>query len=124
MQKLRKRRDSDLMHLFAFISALTQLSEQLVRRFAFTVRLARHVYLHDVVLMRAGEQRARSVRQLISRLDHCDIAFKTVDDYPHTITAQEATRIIPVCGSFSGYLNFTPMKNLCRPYCIRRDVSV
>ena len=57
MQKLRKRRDYDLMHLFAFNSALTQLSEQLVRRFAFTVRLARHVYLHDVALMRAGEQR-------------------------------------------------------------------
>lgn len=88
MQKLRKRRDYDLMHLFAFISALTQLSEQFVRRFTFTVRLARHVYLHGVVLMRAGEKRTRSVRQLISRLDHCDIAFKTVDDYPHTITAQ------------------------------------
>ena len=68
MQKLRKRRDYDLMHLFAFIYALTQLSEQLVRRFAFTVRLARHVYLHDVALMRAGEQRAeRSTAYLPAR---------------------------------------------------------
>ena len=68
MQKLRKRRDYDLMHLFAFIYALTQLSEQLVRRFAFTVRLARHVYLHGVVLMRAGEQHAeRSTAYLPDR---------------------------------------------------------
>ncbi len=57
MQKLRKRRDYDLMHLFAFISALTQLSEQLVRRVALAVRLARHVYLHDVALMRRGTAR-------------------------------------------------------------------
>ena len=55
MQKLRKRRDYDLVHLFAFISALTQLSEQLVRCFALSVRLARHVYLHDVALIRRGK---------------------------------------------------------------------